>query len=156
MTPYEQALAAASPRRVETAVSSAAASALLGEFGEVAELESLYDTGTLTVSETDTMCFAEAAVVEAAREVEAAAAEVADARAQLAAAHGRDAAEAAREQLAAAQARAAAAAAKLSQAIADAAGVCAAMRHGLVTRHGGVQESADAAGVLAGPRFHGQ
>jgi hypothetical protein len=154
MTPYGQALAAADPRRVRAARTVAAASALLGEFGAVAETEALYDAGLLTVSETDMMCEAQARVAQAARVLESAQEQADAAQADAAAATGAGAAEAG-EVAAAASAAAGAASAVLALAIEDAVGTCVIMRRGLVARHGGVQQAVDEAGVLAGRRFHG-
>jgi len=151
-TPYEQALAAADPHRVRAAASSVAASQVLAELGVAAELEALHDAGPVTVAEGDQACGAEAAVVAAARAAEAAQSELVAAQAQAAGDPGN---EQAAEAVSAAQAAVASAEAALRQAIEDAVGAAEVMRRGLIRRHGGVQENADAAGVLAERRFHG-
>jgi hypothetical protein len=153
MSTYQLALAAADPHRVRAAVSSADAMALMTEFGEISQAEAAEHAGSQTIADADSAVFAEAIVVEAARRAEAARAELDAALAQAASDSGNGQAA---EAVAAAQAALTTALARLALAIEDAAGTAVVMHRGLLARHGGVQEQADAAGILSEREFHGQ
>jgi predicted S18 family serine protease len=135
---------------VRAAASSAAAAEVLADLGQALEAEQAGGAPPETVSECDAACWAQAAVVEAARRLEQAQAELDAAQAQ--AAGDPDNAQA-QEAVAAAAAAVAAAAAALARAMEDSAGTTEVMRAGLQRRHGAVQEAADSAGVLADRRF---